>query len=792
MFIMPPLKTAVILAAGDSRRLQSKKGGEICKPLLKVGGLHLLERSILTLRESGIERFRVVVGHMQEALIDTIKGLKSLAKIDVEFIRCEDFEKGNGVSLAAGASTLEEPFLVAMADHVTVVDTIKRFLEKIEEHPGMPQLATDSDPDSVFDLDDATKVKVEMGKIVAIAKELPDFDEIDMGFFYFPQGFSEKIQGHVDAGARSVSDVVNAIVQKEDFLSIPLKDPVWQDVDTLKMAREAERRIMKSLVKSNDGPVSRYLNRPISQFMSRYFARWGISPNAITTVVTLITLIAAAMVTSTQYSWIVLGGIIFQLASILDGCDGEVARIAFRSSRFGALYDVISDNVRYLVFFSCLGVGVFRTTGQEIYIWAIVLFFFLFIFFSTYKARYGFRANDYSAYLKVPATVEAWSQKNPAIWDRLIIPLRDLIKQDVIAFLALMLCLLNLVSVLFWLGLVGLALISISIVRALEKEKAANGERLSNPIVFFFFLVGLGILGILIRKIPLGEVMEALHSIGFNVLWVFAVAPLWILANTMALSSLIRHRVGFFNLLYNQLVGEAMNTVVPLAGIGGEPFKVKHLSRWLPLGEASQAIVLDRLIHAVSGLIYSAAMLFMTIYLIPFSASLKLSIVLAGGLLAILGLVLMFFSLSKVPSQLTHFILKRFSSFEVLSQQKLPKSTFASCLGYKLLGRVINLIEIYIIFRLLGIAITPGRMAIVAAFIAASSLLINAIPQGLGVAEAGITGAFSLIGLAPHLGLTFGLIRRARIIFWALLGIALFLPFQLFSSFVRTAKMSAK
>ena len=792
MFIRSPLKTAVILAAGDGRRLQSKKGGELSKPLLKLGGLHLLERSILTLRASGIERFRVVVGHMQDALITTMNGLKSLAKIDIEFIRCEDFKKGNGVSLAAGASTLEDPFLVAMADHVMVVDTIKRFLEKTEEHPDKAQLATDPHPDSIFDLDDATKVKSEMGKIIAIAKELPDFDEIDMGLFYFPQGFGEKIQAHVDAGARSVSDIVNAIIQKEDFLSLALKDAVWQDVDTFKMAREAEKRIMKSLVKSNDGPVSRYLNRPISQFMSRYFARWGIRPNAITTVVTLITLIAAAMVTSTQYRWIVLGGIMFQLTSILDGCDGEVARIAFRSSRFGAFYDVISDNFRYSIFFSCLGVGVFRTSGQVIYIWATVFFVFLFIFFFSYKARYGFRANDYSAYLEVPATVETWSRNNPTVWDRLIIPLRVLIKQDVTALLILLMCLADLAVVMFWYGLIGLVLMSISIVRALEKEKAANGERLSNPIVFFFFLVGLGILGILISKMPLGEVMESMHSVGFNVLWVFAVAPLWFLANTMALSSLIQHRVGFFNLLYNQLVGEAMNTVVPLAGIGGEPFKVKHLSRWLSIGEASQAIVLDRLIHAVSGLIYSSAVLFITIYLVPFSASLKLSMILAGGLLGILGLALMFFSLSKVPSQLTHFILKRFSSFEVLRQQKLPKSTFAACLGYKLLGRVINLIEIYLILRLLGIAVTPGRLAIIAAFIAASSLLINVIPQGLGVAEAGIMGAFSLIGLAPHLGLTFGLIRRARIIFWALLGIAFFLPFQLFRSYVRPAKMSIK
>jgi hypothetical protein len=421
-----------------------------------------------------------------------------------------------------------------------------------------------------------------------------------------------------------------------------------------------------------------------------------------------------------------------------------------------------------------------------------VFFVFLFIFFFSYKARYGFRADDYSAYLEVPATVETWSRNNPTVWDRLIIPLRVLIKQDVTALLILLMCLADLAVVMFWYGLIGLVLMSISIVRALEKEKAANGERLSNPIVFFFFLVGLGILGILISKMPLGEVMESMHSVGFNALWVFAVAPLWFLANTMALSRLIQHRVGFFNLLYNQLVGEAMNTVVPLAGIGGEPFKVKHLSRWLSIGEASQAIVLDRLIHAVSGLIYSSAVLFITIYLVPFSASLKLSMILAGGLLGILGLTLMFFSLSKVPSQLTHFILKRFSSFEVLRQQKLPKSTFAACLGYKLLGRVINLIEIYLILRLLGIAVTPGRLAIIAAFIAASSLLINVIPQGLGVAEAGITGAFSLIGLAPHLGLTFGLIRRARIIFWALLGVAFFLPFQLFRSYVRPAKMSIK
>ena len=790
MLPQPQLKSAVILAAGDGRRIQEEKGIEINKPLLKVGGLHLLERSILTLHASGIEQFRVVVGYRHEILISAVKKLKSLAKIDVQFIKCEDFEKGNGVSLAAGVANLNEPFLVAMADHVMLADTVKRFLEKIEEHPEKAQLATDPDLENVFDLKDATKVKTEEGKIVAIAKELDDYDAIDMGLFYFPRDSHKKIQAHVEAGARSVSDVVNAFRKKEPFLSVFLSGAVWQDVDTLEMAREAEKRIMKALVKSNDGPISRYLNRPISQFISRYLARWNVKPNVITTVVTLITLIAAAMVTSTQYHWIALGGIIFHIASILDGCDGEVARIAFRSTRFGALYDVFSDNIRYVIFCSCLGVGAYRSTGQEIYIWAIVLLVLLFIFIFTYKALYGIHANDYSDYLKVPAKVEAWSRKNPTMWGRLIIPLRVLIKQDVMAFFVLVFCLANLVPVIFWYGLVALVMISISVVRALERENKASGRQASNPLVFVFYLVGMGILGFLISKMPLGEVMHALQSVGLNVFWVFAVAPLWIMANTMALSSLTHHRVGFFNLLYNQLVGEAMNTVVPLAGIGGEPFKIKHLSRWLPLGDASQAIIMDRLIHAVSGLFYSSALLFLTVYLVPFSANLRLPMIIAGGLFAVLGFVLMGFSLSKIPSKLTQFILKRFSFFEVLREQKLPKSTFAACLGYKLLGRVINLTEIYLILRFLDIAVTPGRMAIIAAFIAASSLLINVIPQGLGVAEAGVTGAFSLIGLAPHLGLTFGLIRRGRIIFWALVGIALFLPFQLVRSLVRPTKMA--
>jgi hypothetical protein len=55
--------------------------------------------------------------------------------------------------------------------------------------------------------------------------------------------------------------------------------------------------------------------------------------------------------------------------------------------------------------------------------------------------------------------------------------------------------------------------------------------------------------------------------------------------------------------------------------------------------------------------------------------------------------------------------------------------------------------------------------------LSATSILFFVIPQGIGVSEAGVAGAFLLLGLPVHLGIAFALLRRGRIIFWALVGV---------------------
>ena len=61
------------------------------------------------------------------------------------------------------------------------------------------------------------------------------------------------------------------------------------------------------------------------------------------------------------------------------------------------------------------------------------------------------------------------------------------------------------------------------------------------------------------------------------------------------------------------------------------------------------------------------------------------------------------------------------------------------------------------------------------ALLSLSSTIFFVIPQGLGVSEGSSSWAFKILGLGGELGLIFGLIRRSRVIFWAILGVAIHL-----------------
>jgi CDP-alcohol phosphatidyltransferase len=108
-----------------------------------------------------------------------------------------------------------------------------------------------------------------------------------------------------------------------------------------------EKRFLRGSGKSQDGFVSRYLNRPISRVVTRLLLRFPTTPNAWTLLTFPIPIIAALVLTIGTYGSFVWGLVLFQIFSILDGCDGEIARAKFMESERGrkldALFDVLSN-----------------------------------------------------------------------------------------------------------------------------------------------------------------------------------------------------------------------------------------------------------------------------------------------------------------------------------------------------------------------------------------------------------------------------------------------------------------
>jgi CDP-L-myo-inositol myo-inositolphosphotransferase len=109
--------------------------------------------------------------------------------------------------------------------------------------------------------------------------------------------------------------------------------------------------------KPQDGFVSRFLNRPISSRITRLLVKFPIHPSAFTLAIFVLPLVAAVFLQRGDYLSILLGAALFQVFSILDGCDGEIARAKNLESKFGERLDNLCDFVGSLIYVLALGSG---------------------------------------------------------------------------------------------------------------------------------------------------------------------------------------------------------------------------------------------------------------------------------------------------------------------------------------------------------------------------------------------------------------------------------------------------
>jgi len=138
--------------------------------------------------------------------------------------------------------------------------------------------------------------------------------------------------------------------------------------------KEAEARLVAAqaaATAASDGFLARMLDRRLSRLVSPCLARWGVAPNWITLLNTGVGLAGAWLLAQAGYAFHLLGAALFLLVVILDGVDGEVARLTLRETALGHYLDVITDNLVHVAVFIGIAVGLSRAAHNVSHLYAL-------------------------------------------------------------------------------------------------------------------------------------------------------------------------------------------------------------------------------------------------------------------------------------------------------------------------------------------------------------------------------------------------------------------------------------
>ena len=158
--------------------------------------------------------------------------------------------------------------------------------------------------------------------------------------------------------------VVQVVLTRDDVVSRAkheLPQGTYRRLEAPLAAEETISWLMAAGPKSQDGFMARHFDRHISLAVSRQLLETSVTPNMMTVFSTLLGLLGAAFFLGSSRAAYVPGALLVWLHSVLDGCDGELARVRFQESAFGSDLDFWGDNLVHLALFTCLGLGFWMT-----------------------------------------------------------------------------------------------------------------------------------------------------------------------------------------------------------------------------------------------------------------------------------------------------------------------------------------------------------------------------------------------------------------------------------------------
>jgi choline kinase len=231
------VRTAIVLAAGNGDRfINGTKDSKLLHPLL---GQPLLLRTLVSAHDAGIDSAIVVLGYQADRVRQLVeRGAPS--SLAISFAYNPEWRLENGLSvLAARPLADDQRFALLMGDHVFEPAVLRRLL-RVTAGPDDSFLAVDSRRASPQVEAEATKVRRNGSRIVAIGKSLLDYDALDTGLFVCSPTLFGALERARASGDTTVSGGIRELTRRRLMHAFEIGDATWCDIDTVSDLAAAE------------------------------------------------------------------------------------------------------------------------------------------------------------------------------------------------------------------------------------------------------------------------------------------------------------------------------------------------------------------------------------------------------------------------------------------------------------------------------------------------------------------------------------------------------------------------
>ena len=318
---------AIFLGGGET------KGAQFKPPLARVGTLPILLRTILAAQKAGATRIMVVIDPTARRTVQRKLFFTGRLPESVQWIEADaDASLSQRLQLIAAQAGRERLILI---DGNTAY------------HPSLLRKASEW-------CNGGTALALTSG-------------DLAVGIYALPVEMIRDFAERCPTQAGTLKELHAALAAMHSVVSMPVAEEQWQPVNTPEDCQTAERKLDRWLVKPTDGIYAR-LNRRISIPISRQLIKFPITPNMVSIFTLGVGIASAGFFAYGGYWSTLLGAFLCLWASILDGCDGEVARLKLLESAFGCWLETICDYLFYLFLFVGMTIGLCRSSGSRSYL----------------------------------------------------------------------------------------------------------------------------------------------------------------------------------------------------------------------------------------------------------------------------------------------------------------------------------------------------------------------------------------------------------------------------------------